>query len=98
MTQVISLHETWGEQIPHKQPVCVQCSKKLGRIIRMYVKNNGVFIPYGQDSAQVGDLLVCPVCHIEIVQGLSEILGKDVSVQVLDSEYAVLKGVEDLPL
>jgi len=64
----------------------------------MYVKNNGVFIPYGRDSAQVGDLLVCPVCHIEIVQGLSEILGKNVSAQVLDSDYAVLKGVEDLPL
>jgi len=98
MTQVISVHETLGEQIPYKQPVCVQCSKKLGRIVRMYVKNNGVFIPYGRDSAQVGDLLVCPVCHIEIVQGLSEILGKDVSAQVLDSDYAVLKGVEDLPL
>lgn len=98
MTQVITIQEHWSEQIPHKQPVCVQCSKKLGRIIRMYVKNNGVFIPYGRDSAQVGDLLVCPVCHIEIIQGLSEILGKNVSAQVLDSEYAVLKGVEDLPL
>ena len=64
----------------------------------MYVKNNGVFIPYGQDSAQVGDLLVCPVCHTEIIQGLSEILGKDVSMQALDSEYAVLRGVEDLPI
>jgi len=98
MTQVISTQETFGDQIHYKQPVCVKCSKKLGKIIRMYVKNNGVFIPYGRDSAQVGDLLVCPVCHTEIVQGLSEILGKDVSVQALDSEYAVLKGVQDLPL
>ena len=97
MTQVISIHEPWGEQIPHKQPVCVQCSKKLGTIVRMYVKNNGVFIPYGRDSAQVGDLLVCPVCHTEIVQGLSEILGKNVSSQVLESEHALLKGVQDLP-
>ena len=99
MTQVIpSLHETWEEPTHYKQPVCVQCSKKLGKIVRMYVKNNGVFIPYGRDSAQVGDLLVCPVCHIEIVQGLSEILGKSVSAQVLDSEYAVLKGAQDIPL
>ena len=64
----------------------------------MYVKNNGVFIPYGNDSAQVGDLLVCPVCHNEIIQGLSEILGKSVSSQFLESEYAVLKGVLDIPI
>ena len=98
MTQVISLQEPLGDQIHYKQPVCVQCSRKLGRIVRMYIKNNGVFIPYGADSAQVGDLLVCPVCHTEIVQGLSEILGKDVSSQALDSDYAVLKGVQDIPL
>ena len=97
MTQVISLQKPFDDQIPYKQPVCVQCSKKLGRIVRMYIKNNGVFIPYGRDSAQVGDLLVCPVCHMEIVQGLSEILGKDVSAQALDSEYAVLNEVQDLP-
>jgi hypothetical protein len=98
MTQVIhGLDESWGEQIPLKQPVCVKCSRKLGRIVRMYVKNNGVFIPYGSDSAQVGDLLVCPVCHNEIVQGFSEILGQSVSAQVLESDYAILKGVKDLP-
>ena len=98
MTQVISLQGPVGDQIHYKQPVCVQCSKKLGRIVRMYIKNNGVFIPYGRDCAQVGDLLVCPVCHTEIVQGLSEILGKNVSTQALASEYAVLKGVQDLPI
>jgi len=57
------------------------------------VKRNGVFIPYGHDSAQSGDLLVCPVCHIEIVQGFSIILGKSVSTQVLGSEYAILQDV-----
>ena len=98
MTQVVSIQEPLGEQIHYKQPVCVKCSKQLGKIIRMYIKNNGVFIPYGRDSAQVGDLLVCPVCHTEIIQGLSEILGKDVSTQALESDYAVLKGVQDLPL
>jgi hypothetical protein len=99
MTQVIHSHqEIWKEQTYYKQPVCVQCSNKLGKVIRMYVKNNGVFIPYGVDLAQVGDLLVCPVCHIEIIQGFSEILGRSVSEQALESEYAVLKGVQDLPL
>jgi len=57
------------------------------------VKRNGVFIPYGHDSAQSGDLLICPVCHIEIVQGFSIILGKSVSAQVLGSEYAILQDV-----
>ena len=98
MTQVIKLHDKWGELTPHKQPVCVRCSKQTGRIVRMYVKNNGVFIPYGRDSVQVGDLLVCPVCHTEIIQGLSEVLGRPVSTQVLESEYAILKGVQDIPI
>ncbi|MFA9409203.1 MAG: hypothetical protein ACERKJ_10300 [Candidatus Dadabacteria bacterium] len=57
------------------------------------MKRNGVFIPYGHDSAQSGDLLVCPVCHIEIVQGFSIVLGKSVSAQVLGSEYAILQDV-----
>jgi len=57
------------------------------------VKRNGVFIPHGHDSAQSGDLLVCPVCHIEIVLGFSNILSKSVSEQVLNSEYAILQDV-----
>jgi len=64
-------------------------------VVRFYVKRSGVFIPYGHDAAQVGDLLVCPVCHAEIIQGFGEILGKPISVQVLDSSHAILKGVQD---
>jgi hypothetical protein len=99
MAQIIHAnHESRGEPEPYKDPVCVKCSNKLGRVVRMYVKNNGVFIPYGRDAAQVGDLLVCPVCHVEIIQGFSEILRKSVADQVLESEYAILKGVQDIPL
>ena len=98
MTQVISILERLEEHVPYKLPVCVSCSTKLGRVIRMYVQNNGVFIPYGVDSAQVGDLLVCPVCRNMIVQGLSEVLGKPTSTQVLESEYAILKGVKDVAI
>ena len=91
MTQVIhNVRDSWSERELCKQPVCVKCSKGIGQIVRFLVKRNGVFIPYGHDSAQSGDLLVCPVCHIEIVQGFSIILGKSVSAQVLGSEYAIL--------
>ena len=94
MTQGIQcIQDSWGEQELYKQPVCVKCSQGIGQIVRLLVKRNGVFIPYGKDSAQSGDLLVCPVCHIEIVQGFSIILGKSVSEQVLDSEYAILQDV-----
>ena len=94
MTQVIqSVRDSWGERELYKQPVCVKCSQGIGQIVRFLVKRNGVFIPYGHNSAQSGDLLVCPVCHIEIVQGFSIILGKSVSAQVLDSEYAILQDV-----
>ena len=94
MTQVIkSVRDSWGERELYKQPVCVKCSQGIGQIVRFLVKRNGVFIPYGHDSAQSGDLLVCPVCHIEIVQGFSIILGKSVSEQILDSEYAILQDV-----
>ena len=94
MTQIIhSVRDSWGERELYKQPVCVKCSQGIGYIVRFLVKQNGVFIPYGHDSAQSGDLLVCPVCHIEIVQGFSNILGKSVSAQVLDSEYAILQDV-----
>lgn len=96
MTQVIkSVRDSWGERELYKQPVCVKCSQGIGQIVRFLVKRNGVFIPYGHDSAQSGDLLVCPVCHIEIVQGFSIILGKSVSEQILDSEYAILQDVHD---
>jgi hypothetical protein len=79
----------------NRQPVCVKCSHQLGQVIRLCVKRNGVVIPYGHDSAQVGDLLVCPICHTEIIQSFSEILSKSVCDQVLTSEYAILKGVKD---
>ena len=94
MTQVIpNVRDSWSELELYKQPVCVKCSQGIGQIVRFLVKRNGVFIPYGHDSAQSGDLLVCPVCHIEIVQGFSIILGKSVSAQVLGSEYAILQDV-----
>ena len=94
MTQVRqSVRDSWGERELYKHPVCVKCSQGIGQIVRFLVKRNGVFIPYGHDSAQSGDLLVCPVCHIEIVQGFSIILGKSVSEQVLDSEYAIFQDV-----
>ena len=94
MTQVIqNVRDSWSERELYKQPVCVKCSQGIGQIVRFLVKRNGVFIPYGHDSAQSGDLLVCPVCHIEIVQGFSIILGKSVSAQVLGSEYAILQDV-----
>jgi len=94
MTQVIhNVRDSWSERELYRQPVCVKCSQGIGQIVRFLVKRNGVFIPYGHDSAQSGDLLVCPVCHIEIVQGFSIILGKSVSTQVLGSEYAILQDV-----
>ena len=94
MTQVIhNVRDSWSERELCKQPVCVKCSQGIGQIVRFLVKRNGVFIPYGHDSAQSGDLLVCPVCHIEIVQGFSIVLGKSVSAQVLGSEYAILQDV-----
>ena len=98
MQAIHNFHGSIGERIIHKQPVCVNCSKKLGKVVRMYVKENGVIIPYGYNSAQVGDLLVCPVCHFEIVQGFSEILDHTFSNQVLESEYAILKRVKDAEL
>jgi hypothetical protein len=79
----------------NRQPVCVKCSHQLGQVIRLCVKRNGVVIPYGHDSAQVGDLLVCPICHTEIINGFGEVLSKSASNQVLTSEYAILKGVKD---
>ena len=84
-----------GIQKISKQPICVNCSKKIGQVVRLCVKRNGVFVPYGNESAQTGDLLVCPICHVEIIQGFGEILDKDISEQVLNSDYAVLKGVKD---
>ena len=78
-----------------KQPICVNCSKNIGQVVRLCVKRNGVFVPYGDESAQTGDLWVCPICHVEIIQGFGEILDKDTSDQVLKSDYAVLKGVKD---
>ena len=80
----------------HRQPVCVKCSKSLGEVVRLNVKRNGVFIPYGHDSAQAGDLLSCPVCHTEIVQGFSTVLDKPVSNNVLESDDAILQGVRDV--
>jgi hypothetical protein len=71
-------------------PVCVKCSKNTGKIVRLFVKRNGIFIPYGQDGAQAGDLLSCPICHTEIVQGFSNILRKPFSTHVLDSDHAIL--------
>ena len=97
MTQVISNYQDSGSRVGlYTHPVCVKCSKNTGKIVRLYVKRNGIFIPYGQDSAQAGDLLSCPICHNEIVQGLSGILGKPVSTQVLDSDHAILQGVHDV--
>jgi hypothetical protein len=81
----------------YRQPVCVTCSNKIGKVVRLCVKRNGVFIPYGHALAQVGDLLACPVCHTEIVHGY-DILDRIESLQVLDSEYAILRGVKDLPI
>jgi hypothetical protein len=85
----------WRQEL-HRQPVCVKCSKSLGEIVRLNVKRNGVFIPYGHDSAQAGDLLSCPVCHTEIVVGFSTVLSKPVSTHVLDSDNAILQGVHDV--
>ena len=94
MTQVIhNIRDSWSERELYKQPVCVKCSQGIGQVVRFLVKRNGVFIPHGHDSAQSGDLLVCPVCHIEIVLGFSNILSKSVSEQVLNSEYAILQDV-----
>jgi hypothetical protein len=96
MTQVtFSNNESWNSRDSSKPAVCVKCSSNLGKIIRMHVKMNGVSIPYGSDSAQLGDLYVCPVCHSEIVHGFSKVLDKSISNQVLDSDYAILKGVKD---
>ncbi len=94
MTQVIhSVQDSWGGPEFYKQPVCVKCSQSIGQIVRLIVKRNGIFIPYGHESAQSGDLLACPVCHTEIVQGFSNILSKPVSTLVLDSDYAILQDV-----
>ena len=96
MTQVNYSHQdSWNIKDSNKPPVCVKCSSKMGKIIRMHVKRNGVSIPYGSDLAQIGDLYACPVCHTEIVQGFSKVLDKRVSDRVLDSDYAILKGVKD---
>ena len=77
------------------KPVCVNCSKSLREIVRFYVKRNGVYIPYGHDSAQAGDLLACPVCHTEIVLGFGTVLGKTSSAMVLNSSVAILKEARD---
>jgi hypothetical protein len=90
------IHDSSRQEL-YKQPVCVTCSNKIGKVVRLCVKRNGVFIPYGHDAAQVGDLLACPVCHTEIVHGY-DVLGRADSVQVLNSEYAILRGVKDQPL
>ena len=97
MTQVsYDYQDSWSEQDSIKPPVCVKCSSEIGKIIRMYVKRNGVSIPYGHDCAQIGDLYICPVCHIEIVQGFSKVVDKTISKQFLNSEYAILEGVQDV--
>jgi hypothetical protein len=82
-------------QETNKLPVCVQCSKDIGRVVRFNVKQNGVYIPYGYDSALAGDLLVCPVCNAEIVEGFGDCVEKPVSTQSLESDYAILRGVRD---
>ncbi len=96
MAQVVYDYlDSWSVQDSSKPPVCVKCSANIGKIIRMYVKQNGVSIPYGHDAAQIGDLYVCPVCNTEIVQAFSKVIDKSISKQVLSSEYAILKGVRD---
>jgi hypothetical protein len=81
--------KTFVRQNHYNHPVCVNCSKKNGKVIRLQMKKNGIFIPYGKDSAQAGDLLKCPICHFEIVQGFSNILSNSTSSIVLESEHAI---------
>jgi hypothetical protein len=91
MTQITSNDkDPHSRQVFNMHPVCVKCSKNTGKIVRLFVKRNGIFIPYGQDGAQAGDLLSCPICHTEIVQGFSNILRKPFSTHVLDSDHAIL--------
>lgn len=92
MIQTISNdQDSSSRQVFNMLPVCVKCSKSTGKIVRLFVKRNGIFIPYGQESAQAGDLLSCPICHTEIVQGFSNILRKPFSTRVLDCDHAILQ-------
>jgi hypothetical protein len=79
----------------NRRPVCVKCSKVTGRVVRLSTKCNGVYIPYGHESALAGDLWVCPVCGAEIVEGFGDCLEKLVAAQALVSDYAILRGVRD---
>ncbi len=94
MNSNINLESLIGNET-NKLPVCVQCSKDTGRVIRFNVKQNGVYIPYGYDSALAGDLLECPLCNAEIVEGFGDCMEKPVSTQTLESDYAILRGVQD---
>jgi hypothetical protein len=76
-------------------PVCVQCSKSTGHVVRFNVKQNGVYIPYGNDSALAGDLYICPICNTEIIEGFGDLMEKPISTQTLESEYSILRGVRD---
>lgn len=58
-------------------------------------KRNGVYIPYGYESALSGDLWVCPVCNAEIVKSFGDRMEKPISTQVLESNYSILPGVRD---
>jgi hypothetical protein len=64
-------------------------------VVRLSTKCNGVYIPYGHECALAGDLLVCPICGAEIVDGFGNCIEKVVATQVLVSDYAILRGVND---
>lgn len=94
-TEKRSNHDFLIETEVKRRPVCVRCSKITGRVVRLSTKCNGVYIPYGHESALAGDLLVCPICGAEIVEGFGECLEKLVAAQALVSDYAILRGVND---
>jgi hypothetical protein len=77
------------------RPVCVKCSKNTGQIIRFSAKRNGVYIPYGNESAISGDLWICPICNSEIIKGFGDRMEKPISSQVLKSKHSILHGVRD---
>lgn len=54
------------------RPVCIPCSEKHAPLdghneIRMTVKRNGLYLPYGKTQVQHANLWRCPQCGHEIL-------------------------------
>ncbi len=78
------------------RPICVNCSRAFGVVVRFEAVRNGIIIPYGDTSARHGDLYRCPECKTEIVTGFGEPAWRpDVKSSMLESELNILKGVTD---